>query len=330
MRFCDLLNSLTDEDREKLAAGLKSVNLDIDTIESLFTLKIALEGTNFHGTVPADMAHSLWKLQVAYYRMVGQVLYGSPSATLSTEEKETYKLVFKIEQGSTNSFATIDPSFLELATKVLGTMEPWQILLAVAMLCAAYLGSKWFSYLTDKKKIEADLSKELSSNEVTKKMLETHKDIFAAAHEAGREGRISILKGTSGISRASIGMREYDQNHIEEIRRRAARVKAVSNTVHLCLTVDELDAHDKENPTIVVHDKDSPLAFRATLALNPDDYSDFDKVLDMVWDSARFPERYFWAEVSFTKRREKILSASISAVALTEEDLPQTSEDLSE
>ena len=330
MKFSEQIKKLSEEDLRKLTSNLQHLEINIDDIDALFSLKIVLEGTNFHGTVPADMAHSLWKLQLAYYRMVGQILYGSPCATLSAEEKETYKLVFKIEKGSTSGIANIDPSFFELASKAFDKMEPWQILLGSAMLCSVYLGAKWFEHLTESKKIAADLSKSESDNEVTKKMLDTHKEIFISAQEAGRDGRLSIIKGVSGISNAHIGLREYDGARIEQIRRRASRVKATSETVHLCIAVDELDAHDKTNPVVVVKPKGGDQGFKASLDLNPDDYSDYDKVLDIVWDSARFPDRYFWAEVTFTKRRDKIITASISSVALEEQDLPQTTDDSSE
>ena len=142
------------------------------------------------------------------------------------------------------------------------------------------------------------------------------------------ERRMAILKGTSGVTKASIGMREYDAGSIEGIRRRASRVRATSSTEHLCVTVDELDARNKDCPTLIVRDKNSSMSFKAELALNPDDYSDYDKILDVVWDSARFPDRYFWAEITFTKRRDKIISASISAIGISEDDLPQTTEEL--
>ena len=63
------------------------------------------------------------------------------------------------------------------------------------------------------------------------------------------------------------------------------------------------------------------------MALNPDDYPDFESALDIIWNSARFPDRFFWAEISITKRREKLIAASISAIAQSEEDLPQNLED---
>lgn len=331
MSFQEQLNLLSTEDQARLADHLQSIDIDLTAIDSLLTLKIILQGDSFCGTVPADMAQSLWKLQLAHYKMVGQVLYGSPTATLSSEDKEKYKLVFKIDKGSTNGSANIEQTFMELATKAFEKMEPWQILLAVLILCGTYIGTRYLAYTTEKKKIEAESAKESAKEkerqETVRKMLETHKDIFEAASIAGRDGRIAILKGTSGVTKATIGARQYNSGDIEAIRRRASRVRATCSTEHLCITVDELDARNKMSPTLVVRQKDSSDGFKAELTLNPDDYSDYDKILDLVWDSARFPDKYFWAEITFTKRRDKIISASISYIALTEEDLPQTTED---
>lgn len=327
MTLTDMLNSLSDDDRERLAASLSQIDFRIEDLESLSVLKVTLEGANFCGTVPSDMALSLWKLQTAYYKMVAQILHGSPSASLSSEEKEKHKLIFKIDKGSTNGIASIDGSIIDLASQALDKMGSWQTLLTIILICGTLLGYKWIAHLTEKKRVESEDAKEVERQETIRQIFESHKEIFKAALDAGREGRTAIIKGTTGITKAKIGAREYDEQSIEEIRRRAARVRATSSTEHLCITVDELDARDKENPTLVVHDKESDLVFKASLDLNPDDYSDYDKALDIVWNSARFADKYFWAEVTFTRRREKIVSASISAIALSEEDLPQLAED---
>lgn len=77
--------------------------------------KIILEGKKFHGTVSGDLAHSIWKLQVAYYRLVSFALYGDPKAPLSAQEKELYLLNFKIENGSTIATSNIGDLFYTLA-----------------------------------------------------------------------------------------------------------------------------------------------------------------------------------------------------------------------
>ncbi len=334
------------------------MDLTVEQASDLLSLKIVLEGAQFQGTVPSDLAYALWKLQWVYYRMVGQVLHESSTAVLNSEEKETYKLIFKIDQGSTDGKADISQSMLDLASKAFDKMESWEILVGLTLLLGAYLGCKWFEHLTEVKKLdlgrdkveleriktelegtktelervktEAEIAKKESDNQVMHKMLETFKEAFIAAKDAGREGRMAVLKGVSGITSARIGKRSYDQGQIEQIKRRATKVKATSETEHLYVTVDNLFAQDKDNPIVVVREKDTGRIFKANLALTPEDYSDFDAILDIVWNSARFPNRYFWAEISYSKRRDKVLSATISAIALAEADLPQNTDDVDE
>lgn len=327
MSFTEQFQQLSQSDQEKLIAALEPYGMTVESVEDLLSLKIVLEGKHFDATIPSDLAHSLWKLQLAYYRMVGAVLHESPSAVLNAEEKEQYKLVFKIKSGSTDGVADIWKSSQTLMEKALDKMEPWQILVAIAILAGAYLGVKWFDRLNEKQRIEADVEKTTTQNETVQKMLETHREIFEAASYAGREGRVSIIKGVSGIERAQIGGLEYDRERIDQIKRRATRVKASSDTLQMQVTVEEIDTRDKSNPTVYLRKKGEDGAFKASLAIQGEDDEDVSAALDIIWDAARYPDRFFWAEVSVSSKKGKILSATVTAVAQQKEDLPDTSEE---
>lgn len=183
------------------------------------------------------------------------------------------------------------------------------------MLCLTYLVAKFIAHMTDKKKIDAETEKLKDEQEAARKMLETHRALFEAVAEAGRGGNMAM------------GTRRQDAKRTA-IRKSASSARTIRSIERVCITVEQLNARNKSNPMLTVRKKNSSGSFKAELALNPDDYSNYDNILDIIWDSARFPDKYFWAEITFTKRRSKIISASISFIGLSEDDLPQTTEEL--
>lgn len=181
------------------------------------------------------------------------------------------------------------------------------------MLCSTYLCAKFI----DKKILDAEIErakeKIKEEQETARTMLETHRALFEAAAEAGRAGHMAMGTRQQGAKRIAI-------------RKSASSARTTRSIERVCITVDQLNARNKSNPLFTVRKKNSSESFRAELALNPDDFSNYDNILDIIWDSARFPDKYFWAEMTFTKRRSKIISASISFIGLSEDDLPQTTE----
>lgn len=345
MSFSEAFAQLSSDDQRKLEEALAVCGVSLTDVEDLLTLRIVLEGKTFNATIPTDFAHSLWKLQLAYYRMVGTILHNSPTAVLSAEEKDRYKLVFRIEKGSTDGAADLWPSLLSLMEKALDKMESWQILLAVAICAGAYLGEKRFAYLREKAKIDADKEVELSRlevelsrlekdaqkqasyNEMIRKMFEARTGIAETAYAAGRDGRIGILKGVGGLEGAQIGVREYDGEKIEKIKRRAARVKTESETRQMQVSVGLIDMRDKNEPHVYLKENGGDAYFKASLAIDGEDEEDLLAALDKIWKAARYPEQTFWAEVSVTTKKEKIISAVVTAVADRKEDLPDTQGD---
>lgn len=193
-------------------------------------------------------------------------------------------------------------------------MEPWHILLSVAMLCLTYLVAKFIAHMTDKKKIDAETEKLKDVQEAARTMLETHRAVFEAATKIGRADHMAT------------GTLRRDERRIA-FPKRASGIRTTRSTEHVCITVDQLNARNKSNPILFVREKNSSDSFKAELSLNPADYPDYDKISDIIWDSARFPDKYFWAAITFTKRRNKIISASISSIGLSEDDLPQTTQE---
>ncbi len=101
-------------------------------------------------------------------------------------------------------------------------------------------------------------------------------------------------------------------------------------TLHLYLVLDAIDARNKEKLILEVRIKDAEKPFKAILELEPEDYSDPDKALDLVWNSARFSDRSFWAETTLTRCEGEITFATITYIAQKEADLPHAPKDSAE
>lgn len=316
-----ICNGLSGEEKERLSDVLAAFDIHEEDALDLLQFKVRLEGQKFHGTVPADFAHALWKLQLSYYRMVALALHGSENATLTPEEKKKHQLVFKIESGSTLSVADLGDSFFDLLEKLVDKMEPVHILALAVILGAAYLGKQWMDNRTEQKKTEAEKSRYEAEIDLVKHSLQIHKDIIQAATDAGRDGRIGLIKGVEDIDRAEIGARVYGQDEILRIKRRSPREKAKSETRILHVTVEDIGTKDKSKPSVVLREKGTEDCIRAWVALSDEEESDEDNALDIIWNAARYPDRYFWVELSVVSRRGKVVEASILNAAVKKEDL---------
>lgn len=337
-KYEEAFKSLTDEDRKRLTDAVCQIVGEREVDAALFTLRIKLEGRNFHATVPADYAHALWKLQQAYYRLVATVLYEDPTATLTLEEKKKFLLVFSIESGSTDSEASLLSAFIALAESVADKMEPWEILLLAALMCLTYLGAKGLDgYLEHKdKKLLSDAEtkrKEIDAQQYAQALdsqvkvadkafalVEKYRSVFTAAQEAGRDGRIAVLKGVSGIERAEIGERTYTADRIADLKRRSPKTKAVSEVRAVNVAVIKIDSEDKSYPKLTLRERNSDAQYVAEISRQECE-EDYENAMDIIWDSARYPNRFFWAEVLLATRKGKLVECSVLTVARTKEEL---------
>ena len=321
MTFEEQIGMLSDDERQKVECIENALNLSKDKLQSVLQFKFVLEGTRFKASISADTAHAIWKMQVAYYRLVALVLHGDPTITLTSQEKELFLLNFKISEGSTEGVANIGDMLVELFDRGLEKMELWQILALVVVVAAAYCGVKFLQYRSENKKTEAQIEQRKIDEAMLDKLLATNKEIVQTALEAGAEGRRALLKGVYGIDSAEIGARNYTKEDIQDIRRRASRVKASIVSKVLNVTVDGVDSRDKDTLYITLREKGSDQRYKADLKLDYDDEEDLEEALNLIWNSARYPDRYFWADLAISTRRGKIESVSVLAVANRKEDL---------
>lgn len=338
--FQKLFNELGPEGQKQFTEVLGQITGNKEVDASIFSLKIKLEGENFHASVPADYAHALWKLQQACYKLAATILYGDPTASLTQEEKEKFLLVFSIEKGSTDSEASLLASFFALAESMVDKMEPWQTLALAALLCLTYLGAKGIDAYashkdkteeTERKKIDAELQgraletqAEVSKEAITslREVVVEHSNAFTAAQQAGQAGRSAILKTVKGVTWAEIGARTYSAAQISEYKRRSPREKARSEVRDINVAVVKIGTEDKAYPKLTLQERGSNVQYSAEISPQTyEDENDYDNAMNIIWESARYPNRFFWAEASMVFRKDKLVECSILAVAKTKEEL---------
>ena len=157
--------------------------------------------------------------------------------------------------------------------------------------------------------------------------IEGYKEIVKIAFNAGKEGRTAILKHVSNINKANIGVKEYSTADIEKVKRRRTKAKAISNTNIVQVSVEEIDTTNKDDLKVILREKETGDRYKASFDLNFDDEDDDNsELMDLIWNSARYNDRYFWAEILFITRREKLEKATILNIAESEEDLNDSSD----
>lgn len=248
------------------------------------------------------------------------VLYGDAKATLTTDEKEQYLLNFQIEKGSTLAEVDIGEPFFRLLEKFFDKMGPWQIFILCVLLIGSYMGKNYLSHKSEDNNKQKD--RQLISDTI-----EGYKEIVKIAFNAGKEGRTAILKHVSNINKANIGVKEYSTADIEKVKRRRTKAKAISNTNIVQVSVEEIDTTNKDDLKVILREKETGDRYKASFDLNFDDEDDDNsELMDLIWNSARYNDRYFWAEILFITRREKLEKATILNIAESEEDLNDSSD----
>lgn len=177
-------------------------------------------------------------------------------------------------------------------------MEPWQIL-ALVVVAAAYCGVKFLQYRSETKKTEV----EIEQRKIEESMLD------------------KILAANKEIVQTVIAARNCTEEGIQDIHLRPSRAKASIVRQILNVTVDGIDSSDNDTLYLTLREKGSAQRYKADLKLDYDDEGDLEEALNRIWNSARYPDRFFWADIAISTRRGKIESVRVLAVANKKEDL---------
>ena len=81
------------------------------------------------------------------------------------------------------------------------------------------------------------------------------------------------------------------------------------------VSVDEVEAHDKNLPIFHIREKDTDFGFNATLDLSTEDESTIQDSADAIWHCARYPDQYCWVSVAISVHNNKFNCATIFAVS---------------
>lgn len=283
MTLSEYVELLGRDDRQKLESFLKNLGIDLNEISSIEEFKIKLEGGRFHGTISADFAQAICKLQIAFYRFVALALHGDPLATLSAKEKERYQLIFKISEGSTDAVSIgLSDTLFQLVSNTVEKMEGWEILSATVVIAGAISSVRLYSIYKEhqsrQQTLKADAEKRMAElNADTQrynKLLDVIRPLTEAAAQASEVGRMAIIKSVNNLERASIGGQVYESEDIIKIKNTKHRIPDPKTETNQYFV---FDINTKDAPTLKVQlQKVGPEndIFTATLDMSADEDGD--------------------------------------------------------
>ncbi len=166
--------------------------------------------------------------------------------------------------------------------------------------------------------------------EVFNEALQNYGSTFKEAFEIGMNSRSAILKNTSNIAKATIGLQEYSSEEIERIKR-CEPSKKISDLKLMHVVVEDINSADENNLTLVLKEKETQVKFKAKFDTddNDTDFTDEEDdtlALGILWNSARY-KRYFWAKIALSIKNDKIVRANLLEVADNKADLEPAKED---
>ena len=264
----------------------------------LTNFKIVIDGDRYKGTVPSELARSLWEFQEALYKAVAQVLYGTEDMRkLTAEQRTAFELVFRISEGSTDADAKIE-TFLERLADGLTNMSDTKksitlVLIAVAMVTG--YGAKTVIEGQSEAKVEqikAD-TQIATEREKTRQF-----EVFAAAisqneqakrlAQATDEGTRAIMRGTPDASSLKVGRVQFTSGEINEVNQRAPKVKSEAIVVQEEFSIFGAETRHNSSTRYTLSRRDGTEFY---VTVNHDDFQQAD--LDRLWVAARMRQGIF-------------------------------------
>lgn len=211
----------------------------------LASIKLVVNGDDYHGTVPGELARGIWEYQLELYRAAAYAIYGSNDVRkLNAEQREKFELVFKVNEGSSEFLAEIKDT-LNCLKSYLDGMTGTQKLILLVLLAVIITGGITAMHISDNHK-EVSLAHEHTKQGETIKA--TAVEVLKASHvaqrytEANATGLTAIAKSACDASSIKLGRAKLDASDIAEINRKAERTKATAELVDGPFMVYELNS----------------------------------------------------------------------------------------
>jgi triphosphoribosyl-dephospho-CoA synthetase len=171
-----------------LSGQLSTENLVLDFSGSEWAqFRVDVKGDPFHQTVTPSIMRGLVDLQSSFYRSIALIVRGEADARRLTDiEKADFELIFKVDDGSSEIWAQLEPILKEVAGKVADKMTQRGIIILLLGLAVVYgshsLGTTYFNNAHQEKlteiqgKLEAERAKAASDGETARMKVIAEKD----------------------------------------------------------------------------------------------------------------------------------------------------------
>ena len=211
-----------------------------------------IEGANYHGTVPAALARGLWEFQEELYRAVAFALYGEDNIRrLTDEQKLQFELVFKVTEGSSDLFASIQEFLAKLADSIqtMDSTHKMRTIISIAIILATVYGAVHIAdTVTDASKHEVTTQASIKEKEIALAQINAQEQAKTAQFQlisditkqsqtvarfgkATEEGAKAIIKGASDATRIRVGKNNFNRDDIVEVNQRATKEKAEARMI---------------------------------------------------------------------------------------------------
>lgn len=253
--------------------------------DELAEVKLVINGADYFGTVPGDLARGIWEYQSELYRAAAYALYGSnDSRKLTTEQRETFELIFKVNEGSSELIADIKDT-IEALKGCLDGMTGTQKLVGAILLAIVITGGYTAMHLSDNNKEVALAQEQTKQGETIKttavEVLKTQQ-IAQRYAEANSTGLIAIAKSACDATNIQFGRAHLDAADISDINRKAERTKATAEVVEGLFMVYELNSKVAGKTAGLLCD---PLGREFPFSIDEDEFDK--KQVEDLWTAAR-------------------------------------------
>jgi hypothetical protein len=278
-------------------------------------LHAKIEGADYHGTIPGELARGLTELQDAFYRAAAFALHGDDRINrLTVDERENFELVFSVKQGSSEIDASLGDIWKKLGDGFIKMKSEHRrtVLIVIALAFAlGWGGPKLYETHAEieKAKIEATAEKDRDVEKTRQMTLFAQLAARIPAAErfekAGGEGARAVIKGAKDADSITLNRAHFDKVAIEEINQRAAKDKAEPKVFTSEFRIVGLESRDRSLKVWL----EARGIKQFSVIIGDDDDADAD-LLHAIWSAAR-ERKLITLEISATYIRGQMKTAQV-------------------
>lgn len=282
------------------------------------TFEMNIKGRDWDSTVPTRVMAPLLEIQKDIHRKYVEMAYGSANLKkLKEEDREQLEIVVKVERGSSDYKAPLDPQLNTLAEKAIKKMTSRDLLIAVLGIALIYGGVEvnkaWV--VQRQTEVQAGTTVELSRQETERlRVFEAatkQQPILETARQDFEESQNRLLKTLKPGDKVSLPGVELSSGEAQEITQKE-RARSESVTITGAFRVLANDATKGNDFRIKVARISDGLTFQATVPFELDS------------DMKRMIQKAEWSKGALAVNLD--ISASMLRGSVTEAEVINVSE----